>query len=523
MGSINITSIKRRQLASSVVGTPGVNNSAARGLNSLANSSFSIARKLRQNGLVTNKLQAAKEAQATEEEIQKRTSELQVQANLDPSVDPQDILDDIKVESDLIRRRRLGEVKNREVRTMTDIIQRNASVSANNSNLKWALKVQGINAISNGTERINGLATFSEQNSDIEVFKRNLVSGELVARETAAVLSVKEGRDFIEDSPKSIATGYLNGLMRRDPELGRLIFRSENIFNTIFDSGERKAIEKDFANAIDGKSVLTKQEALFSNNKTIDDIASDYVNGNLDPVKIQERKNELEANGTLTLQSRKFLDHAKEVSLTKAYLTSPDNVKIKSRLLSQYTQLQKAFKDGQIISLEKLLDFKLAVGEQTGININADTASRYLALVRVPIAEQEENFGRSGFLGGAVDILKKGIGVGFFGQFSFEHDAQVGGIEKIESYLTASGLTGDRFEDARVSMIDDMLTRIQKIKRDNIGGAEITDKIVSDVLGDVISEGSEKKGIPVVPEKGRPVTVKGVKLWLMPDGTYQYR
>ncbi len=261
MGSINITSIKRRQFASSVVGTPGVDNAGALALNSLANSSFGIGRKFQQNEILTNRVQAAKEAQVTEEEVQKNTANIQAMYNADSSLDPAEGIRLIKEEEKLIRNRRLTEIGNRKVRGMTSLLHQGNSVRSANANNKWALKLQGINMLSNGTEAINILATQAEQTPDFDTFTGILRQGEQIGKTTAVGLNARQGAKFVKDSPESIARGYLNGRMKRDPEQGLEEFKSQAIFSNIFDSDERKKIETAFVKAIQGKNELTNYQS----------------------------------------------------------------------------------------------------------------------------------------------------------------------------------------------------------------------------------------------------------------------
>lgn len=511
-----IQSLTRRRKASAAVGTPGLDLSTAQMFNSLANSTVQIAAQIEKNRAVTDEVSAIKEAQTTNELNQKGVAEIQARYNADSSLDIADGIKEIDAFIQKTNTDRLAQLDNKRVRNNVNLKQERQRIKDLNAANAWGLKLQAINLLSDGTRVVNSLATQAEVAGDFNTFISLLGEGKANARAVAAGLSAKQGVLFVNNTPKSIAGGYLNGKMKQDPVGGLEEFKSEKIFSEIFDSDERKDIEKEFAQAITGKNILTNIEGLFNKNGKLDETAKDLKENNLDPVKIKNRKDELEEAGELTPELEKTLDFAIELSRTKKYLTSKDNVEFESRIISEYKDLQKSIKDdANDVGLERMLTFKNKVWEAMDKElINGDKASTYLSLVDIPIDEKARVLGEDPF------FSSKGLlGLGFL-DFSKE-SPNVSGIRRIENYLKSENISETKFERTRVDMVVKMLSELQKLI-DN--GVTITEKTVSNVVEEIIPGEATKAKLEPVSEKGTKPQLDPLtgKWWRkLPNGEYE--
>jgi len=505
----------RRQKASAVVGTPGVDDSLARGLGSLARSTFAIGQQMERNRAITDQVDTLKELQTTDEEVQKATTEIQARYNSDSSLDISNGIKEQKEAMSKIYARRITEVDNKRVRKQLTLKHEQNKIGRINTINKWGLKLQGINNLIKGNEVISGLSTQAEHISldpdSPDTIENLLLQTEEITRTTANGLSPQEGAKFIENAPESVARSYLDGLMKRDPERALDEFREKGVFKTIFEDDDRRKIEKDIAEAINGQKLTTKMNGLLDGGESFKPFIEDLATGNLDPSEVANAEIKLGNSRDLTPGEKITFAHLRKVALTKKYQTKPDSaervVNIKNRILRLGLK-----KDGSRTDADVTLEDLVEIAQDTWQAVGKDLSAASAGALLLPVYANMDALAAKREPGGRIASY-----LGFSGVSKIE----TLGLRQINNKLDSNS----KLSKVKRDQIDNDMTiqYLSLLKNDKDRGIETTRGQAQEMLNGIFREADTKYRLEAIPEEGKPVIVKGVKLWQMPDGTFKTR
>lgn len=503
MGTIRLI---RRQKASEAVGTPGLDFSTAQTFAGLARTTAGIAQQIEKNKAVTNQVDALKEAQITDEEIQKGIGEIQARANADSSIS---IADSIKEQISFInevKSRRLSEVSDNKVRNLVALKHEQIKIQRTNTINKWGLKLQGINHLTKGTEIVNGLATQAERTPSFNEFENLLQQGEEIARFTATGLNAKQGAQFIKDTPESIARGYLNGRIKQDPEQGLEEFQSEGVFNTIFDSKERQKIEEDFIKAKEGKNIQTNYNAT-------QELASSFAPFIEDPTKLNDvsflnnMKDNFELAGQLDEKRERLFNTQIDSVLKENKLSAARDTKTLENLTVEFKRMgikPNGEVKEDIENFNDVIDFSLRLGQAHADGKINETQYKGMAIplqiaLENAASEKQQDEGFIKRIGRAFgnEMLSQLTG-GLFKGFDFQKNPVNFGISEVDNFLAPLELSEDRASIIRGSMIADLFTEIE---RDRNNGIQITNDSVRANLKKINKENAQRFDLPVISEE----------------------
>jgi len=338
-----IPEFQRRKLASSVVGTPGVDTSGAlltesigRDIGRITSTLISV---LGAKQKILNDVEANKKAIDFEVDYDKAIRQVQLESIANPD---QAIQQTIELGNSL-GNAFLSTIESDPVRQSVARLQQGVIGRKIKAVSTWASGQQIINAGVNLTASFNNLTVWAESTDDLKVLDTIFVKTEEIGTVAKGVLGAKS-RKFIDDGRKSIAMGFLYGQMDRNPvRAGEML--GKEVFKKILDGKERKKFEKDIANAIKTKADKDRVKILTDNADRFIDITKKYGDGTLKVSELDLLKLNMQDTGSPE-EDIKFVDIMRDTLLSSAVVTSVDNNKTIAKLANQWSSLAIDIKEG---------------------------------------------------------------------------------------------------------------------------------------------------------------------------------
>lgn len=353
-----IPEFQRRKLASSVVGTPGLDISGT----IIGQSVSSALDKITRSIISTV---AAKKNILDEVDANKRI--------IDYEVEYEDALKGIRANSlsnpeqaiqqtvdlgNTLGNTFLDTIESNSVRNRVALLQQGVIRNETRAMSKWASAQQVINAGVDLTASINALTVRAEGTDDLKVVGKIIMKVQEINVVAERVLG-KKSEQFIKDSQKSIASGFLHGQMDRNPiRAGR--FLRQGVFNKILSDDERKKWRKDIDNAIAKKADTDRTNLLFDLSDKYIDLTKAYGEGTLKVSELDIVKLNMQDAG-VPEEDLQFIDILRDTLLSSSIVTSVDNNEMIAKIADQWHNLgidsKKGTAKGSAENIHKFLRF----------------------------------------------------------------------------------------------------------------------------------------------------------------------
>lgn len=290
MGSI--PRFQRQKLASSVVGTAGVDVSHE-ALFTQANQISEVAKK------AAFALQAERNRAVDGAEVNKLT--LDFERDMDKSIiekqssdtfldHPDDIFDSVLSDSLELGTSSLEFASNDRVKTSFANLQQQLIRNRMASLQKWASDAKVAKAASDLTASVNTLSSSAFQTDNLEdVIGVNGTFAKLeqsmpIAR--AVYGPKKANTEFLQEGREAIAKGYLQGQIQRNPLFAKHVLDNEKVFQEILSGDDRKQLNKDIKTAIESTDKRNNLNVLIAGYGRNKEMANKFATGNLEVVEI---------------------------------------------------------------------------------------------------------------------------------------------------------------------------------------------------------------------------------------------
>ena len=493
-----------RKLASSVVGTPGVDPSGEIIGRSIAGAAGRIAdvsfREMAQRQRVLDTVDANQNSAEFGIALDKTTVEVQTEFKDNPVAGVEAFL----VQGNNLSNQFLGNVDSESVKQLTTLKYQENINRRLNSMRSWAANRQVAIAGSKITSNINLLATQAAAMDDPNALTSIFSEAAKTIDASIGVLSAKEAAKFQKLAPEAIAKGYFYGQLERDPvHAGQLL--DEGFFSKQFTPEEINGFKKDTQKAIEKKGETDNYNLLIDVSRSHENLAKQYKEGTLTVGEIDQLKINFE-DQEASAEELKFLDIMRDLVIETADLDAVDNAEEYSKLMDNWHQLQVK-KDGTSAkgALEDILRFQTQAGiAHRSKVITKEKFNQFLRLTATPVNDKIET--------------EKGERGGIFGLGGPASKLDTGYI-KIVNWLKTNKL--DKNFDVKKHMLTSLVSSFDKRREANpdIKFAEV-DAISADIISREQRRVNDTTGS--IPKEGELKIDKfGRKALIFPDGTYK--
>lgn len=420
MGKIPV--YQRQNLASSAVGTPGVDTSGQQAFNSVAESSASIANS-------AFKMAAQRQESIDKTEALKKASDYELAAFKTLQAHTQEYSSDPTNKTDILKEKLNGQL-NDILETTTSprvksMIQEAGIEIMGRSAIKeasWAHDQQASLALTNITSTINNRANelyVAGQSGDLNRFSEVMSSLPSVLETSKGILSPEQMLKLKSDAPKSLVNGFIQGAMDQNPAMAAQLLK-DGTFDYFGD--EKKG------NLVRVLSPEDKEKYVETAQKRIKNLA--------DTAQYNRLVTTLSGQEDLV---NDFVDN----KLTMAQINSIDDPKARETFTKLYT-------DANPLNAEQRLD---AYGELwtrfNGLKINKEKTKAKASLEELVSFQQEVVDARS------KNIITDDEAQQFFKSVSKPQEGQLQkrfreGYKIIDKWLESNGRKGDAMAKGRL-------------------------------------------------------------------------
>lgn len=577
-----ITGFKSRKLASSAVGTPGVDIGTAVGFQNLANNTAQIAIQMKQNQIITDKVDALKTAQDITQQAGTKITAQQGIANANPKIDTNESINIQQQFFDKETEIGLAGIKNKRVKNLTKLQLAQNRASVFNNITKWGMKRQAIKSFIAGTNAIN---TITQQAESIPTWNELKKTGGLLEQSrkwgeaVAPMLSDKDRSKVIKASLNSPVRGYINGRIKDNPIIAEIEFNSNKEIHQRFDIEEQAEIRADIDRAKKGLDPTVNTAAAFMRTANADKFKDLMIAD--DPRLYKEALDVGKANNSLSDADKRLLNDGIKRSRTQAWLNKKENLQISAKIQNNMKEVQEALDKGLTVSLETLEKVKHQIIREEGLTLSKEKAINFLKVLETPteealkaFLEQEEtssfyktllrgytNFEKNSEVSDAFtrtknywDVYLPGIDfktgkfninkvnikvpesflpatqlanaafVAFSSLMRTRVNAAVKGMDLVKRHVEVLNVPKDVKEKIKTEMVDIYYGEVAKFldKPENITkDIKMTD--VMKILENFIPQTAFLKDFGGIPPDGLDIILNGEKLTAFPDGTFMRR
>ncbi len=207
----------RRQKASAVVGTPGLDFSGAMAFNSLARSSASIGRTLELRQNQANVITSTREAQLISDKAEEGVDLIKTRVERG-EIDAAQGLKEIKAFRQTANNDALSLIKNKNLKMQTTVKTQASTIRALARDTAWAENIQLVKAGSDLEANNNSNAVEARSLTSVDALREHLSTKVFPNSEDAkGVIGFGEAVKFEKGSFKDNVKGYIEGRIQHDP------------------------------------------------------------------------------------------------------------------------------------------------------------------------------------------------------------------------------------------------------------------------------------------------------------------
>lgn len=508
MGS-RIPEFVTRTLASSVVGTVGVDTSKSRLFESISADAARVfnvsATALAQRKQTIDSVDADARTREYEAKVEKGIAAIQTQFASDPNAG----LREAEVQANQLLNDTLSGIPTSRVKSLVSTKISGINRVLRTGMKKWVRDQDIRNTGNNFTKVDNIEAGALRTDPSVENWVASMARHELRTADANKIYSPTQSKTAMDRGGESRTKGLLNGFMADSPAEGARLLAT-GIFDEFLPQGAIEQYRKDFKSAVKGAVKEQEYQNQIDAFANIDGLETMTRNKELTVDAIDAAKNEAEEAGRMTPALSRYLETARKIATENVDLTSVDVQDIVLRLNDNLRELNVEDKKTTNANLEDIADFMAKVnGEFTDGNITDKTRTRLLDNVTTPFnrkIQQEE--GGKGFVGI--------VSFGYFGAPSSPYDA---GYLKTNDWLDDRNFSDGVKSKAKFNILDGMLREISKFKED---GIIITNDFVENIVDREIQKEVFRQNPKLrnLPPEGKPYRLtNGQKVLAKPDGT----
>ncbi len=491
-----IPEFTRRQLASSAVGTPGIDRSGERIGQSIAVAADKVSRDLRRKQDALDAIDANQKIIDFELDYGDEIRQIKSDFADDPIGGVEAIRKaGTKLSPSFLNQIRSDNVRQSVARMQQGVIKRQtlkAQIWANNqqvanAGVKMKNVARSLAIEASQEDTVDGLSDILKRMGDSEIAAQGLLGA--------------EADTFINEGTTEIAKSFIYGQLDRKPiNAGALL--SQGAFDEILTLKEVNGFKEDARKAIETKIDNDKFQAVFDGYDADSEIIQEYQANTLTVGKIDIAKQELLDRGTPPEQL-KFYDAMREILLDNTTIDAVDNAEEYSTLMDEWHQLQVDTKGLNATgSLENILRFRRNASESHRRKvITKEKFNKFIELTATPLARKiEDEQGDKGWLG--------------FGGPASALDA---GYVKINNWLGTNNLS-ENF-NVKKNMLVELVERFDAKART---GEIPTFRSMNEIAQTIIEEEQIRinPALNNIPDKGKLIMdPKGRKLRIFKDGT----
>lgn len=286
----SIPQFQRRKLASSVVGTPGVDTSAEQLLQQTAEGARSITSSLtaiqKQKRSIVDAVDANNEIIKFEDRYAKTVAGIHGQFEEDPTQAPNAVL---KAGQEIANEQLQG-ITSGAVKASVSRMQQSVIKNQSLKTREWENERDIVNTGSKLLDSMNTLADAAFNTNDFSRVNELLQTASKSGVAAKGVLGNKTA-GYVKDGQKNIARGYLYGLQDRDPIKAQRLLETDAFkeIRKLFDADEMNGIRKDIAKSVKSSQEKDTVDLLSGANDQNKALVDKYSQGDLALVEVDRQ------------------------------------------------------------------------------------------------------------------------------------------------------------------------------------------------------------------------------------------
>lgn len=509
MGS-RIPDFVTRQLASSVTGTVGIQESGSRLFEGISQGAAQVFNAASAAKVERNRVMDSIEADATAREYEAKVEEGLTLIQTQFASDPDQGLREADSKASEFVNTTLDGIPTSRVKSLVSTRLSGINRVLRTGMKKWVRDQKVRNTANNFTKVDNIEAGALRTDPSVEAWAASMARHELRTLDANKLYSPTQAKTAMDRGRESRTKGLLNGLLKQSPAEGARLLDT-GMFDEFLSQDTITQYQSDFKSGVKGAVKEQEYQNQIDAFANIDGLETMVRNKELTVDAIDAAKNEAEDTGRMTPALSKYLETARKIATENVDLTSVDVQDIVLNLNDNLRELNvDSDKRTSNANLEDIAGFMAKVnGEFTDGNITDKTRTRLLDNVTTPFNRKIQ---REEGSKGALGI----ISFGYFGAPSSPYDA---GYLKTNDWLDDRNFSDGVKSKAKFNILDGMLREISQFKED---GIIITNEFVENIVDREIQKEVFRQNPKLrnLPPEGKPYRLKnGQKVLAKPDGT----